>query len=197
MWGEGHFPSTPNCAPTPPRGWTTRAHTHTYKLSAILAAQLTPQSTLTPTGGRRHGSPRPRTPPLLAKASLTPLQASGAHLTSSGRDEFPAMLYLLLEHTLQVPCVPTPSQAQRQADGSTSESPTHSHHAPHWKMTVKPPQKDMTGAPQLVFPKEKYRRCLRVKGEGRREEKARTPPPLAKRRKPKSAELPIPTHRSS
>lgn len=33
VWGEGRFPSTPNCAPATPRGWTTRACTHKQTLS--------------------------------------------------------------------------------------------------------------------------------------------------------------------
>lgn len=130
VWGEGRFPlDTQLCPCHTSRLDHTRLHAHANSQPYLL--YKSPLSRHSPQLEGGHSYPRPHTPPLLAKASTpyTPT-ASGAHPTSSRGDEFPAMPWLFSEHTRQVPRVPTPSQAQGQADGSGLEPPTLSHHAP-------------------------------------------------------------------
>ena len=77
---------------------------------------------------------------------------------------------------------PAPNKAQNPPPIPTTP--------PHWKLTVRPPPKDMPGAPQLVFQKEKYKRCLRVRGGGQRREKGQSTPSPRREKKTEKRRAP-------
>lgn len=208
-------PSTPNCAPSPhthlEAGPHTRARTqtpshtccttqlllHTYPNSKhwSVSSQL-PHRThpLIPYNSQPKSGPHTHTQPLGSSHNFLKMQ-------NSGRLQPFSHCVSLCTHPpsppMPAPPCPTPPHTRPGTDRWPSLSPAQRsppplhHHTPNWKLTVKPPQRDMPGASQLqLFRKEKIEAMPTSGGERRGGKKMRgrtqtTPPPLTERIKPK------------